>query len=179
MPLYEFECVTCRNQVLDSLKLIEKAPNLKTIKSVLKKYSQIKAVILVDLIKEEEICSAGKLTSDLVDIDLYIEDGKKMVLFSVDDFRFSELILDKEDEKNVECSCCEKGKVEKVISSFSYTSDLSTDPPKPPGMKDLPKEIRGKLAITDYIEEKDRPHNIKADNRYKHQYQDKSRKKIL
>ena len=110
MPLYEFECVTCRNQILDSLKLIEKTPNLKTIKSVLKKYSQIKAIILVDLIKEKEICSSGKLTGNLVDIDLYIEDGKKMVLFSVDDFRFSELILDKEDEKNVECGCCEKSK---------------------------------------------------------------------
>ena len=69
MPLYEFECVTCRNQILDSLKLIEKTPNLKTIKSVLKKYSQIKAIILVDLIKEKEICSAGKLTGNLVDID--------------------------------------------------------------------------------------------------------------
>ena len=103
MPLYEFECVTCRNQVLDSLKLIEKNPNLKTIKSILKKYSQIKAIILVDLLKEKEICSAGKLTNGLVDIDLYIEEGKKMVLFSVDDFRFSELILDKEDEKKVEC----------------------------------------------------------------------------
>ena len=45
MPLYEFECVTCRNQILDSLKLIEKTPNLKTIKSVLKKYSQNKGVI--------------------------------------------------------------------------------------------------------------------------------------
>ena len=73
----------------------------------------------------------------------------------------------------------EKGKIERVISSFSYTSDLSTDPPKPPGMKDLPKEIRGKVNLGEYIEEKDRPHNIKADNRYKHQYQDKSRKKIL
>jgi hypothetical protein len=46
-------------------------------------------------------------------------------------------------------------------------------------MKDLPKEIRGKVNLGEYIEEKDRPHNIKADNRYKHQYQDKSRKKIL
>ena len=108
MPLYEFECVTCRNQVLDSLKLIEKNPNLKTIKSILKKYSQIKAIILVDLLKEKEICSAGKLADGLVDIDLYIEEGKKMVLFSVDDFRFSELILDKEDEKMLNVDVAKK-----------------------------------------------------------------------
>ena len=121
MPLYEFECITCRNQILDSLKVIEKTPNLKTIKSVLKKHSHIKAIVLADLIKEEEIASAGKFSENLIDIDLYIEDGKKMVLFSVDNFRFSELILDKEDEKKVECNCCEKGKIERVISSFSYT----------------------------------------------------------
>ena len=104
MPLYEFECITCRNQILDSLKVIEKTPNLKTIKSVLKKHSHIKAIVLADLIKEEEIASAGKFSENLIDIDLYIEDGKKMVLFSVDNFRFSELILDKEDEKKVECN---------------------------------------------------------------------------
>ena len=46
-------------------------------------------------------------------------------------------------------------------------------------MKDLPKEIRGKLAITDYVEEKDRPANIKRETRYKHQYQDKSKRKLL
>ena len=83
MPLYEFECVTCRNQILDSLKLIEKTPNLKTIKSVLKKYSQIKAIILVDLIKEKEICSAGKLTENLVDIDFILKMVKKWFYFQL------------------------------------------------------------------------------------------------
>jgi hypothetical protein len=102
-----------------------------------------------------------------------------MVLFYTDSFRFSELILDEEDEKKVECMCGEKKKVEKVVSSFSYTQDLSTDPPRPPGMKDLPKGIQGKVQLGEYIEEKDRPHNIKADNRYKHQYKDKSKQKLL
>ena len=41
MPLYEFECITCRNQILDSLKVIENSESKKTIKSVLK-HSHIK-----------------------------------------------------------------------------------------------------------------------------------------
>ena len=72
-----------------------------------------------------------------------------------------------------------KGKVEKVISSISYTQDLSTDPPRPPGMKDLPKGIQGKVQLGEYVEDKDKPHNIKADNRYKHQYTDKGKQKLL
>ena len=115
-----------------------------------------------------------------IDIDLYVNDGKIMALYSVTNFRFSELVMSEEDEKNIKCPCCnKKQKVERVISSFSYTSDLSTNPPKPPGVKDLPKEIQGKFATTEYVEEKDKPANIKRDNRYKHQYQDKSKTKIL
>ena len=35
------------------------------------------------------------------------------------------------------------------------------------------------LTFQDYVEEKDRPANIKRDNRYKHQYLDKSKRKLL
>ena len=180
MPLYEFECIPCRKAVTDSIVAIEKKPTKKTIEATVKKYESINSIILVDLNNEKEIARAGKIGNEDIDIDLYVDDGKIMVLYFVPNFRFSELVMDEEDEKNIKCPCCKKkNKVERVISSFSYTSDLSTDPPKPPGMKDLPKEIRGKLAITDYVEEKDRPANIKRETRYKHQYQDKSKRKLL
>ena len=180
MPLYEFECIPCRKAVTDSIVAIEKKPTKKTIEATVKKFESINSIILVDLNNEKEIARAGKIGNEDIDIDLYVDDGKIMVLYFVPNFRFSELVMDEEDEKNIKCPCCnKKNKVERVISSFSYTSDLSTDPPKPPGMKDLPKEIRGKLAITDYVEEKDRPANIKRETRYKHQYQDKSKRKLL
>ena len=102
-----------------------------------------------------------------------------MVLFYATNFRFSELIFDDEDEKNISTSCCKKGEIERVISSFSYTSDLSTDAPKPPGLADLPEQIRGRVNFSEMIEPKDQPANIKADNRYKHQYMDKSKTKLL
>ena len=102
-----------------------------------------------------------------------------MVLFYATNFRFSELIFDEEDEKKISTNCCKKGEIERVISSFSYTSDLSTDAPKPPGLADLPEQIRGRVNFSEMIEAKDQPANIKADNRYKHQYMDKSKTKLL
>ena len=73
---------------------------------------------------------------------------------------------------------CESQK-DKSFIGVSYTQDLSTDPPRPPGMKDLPKGIQGKVQLGEYVEDKDKPHNIKADNRYKHQYTDKGKQKLL
>ena len=167
MPLYEFECIPCRKAVTDSIVAIEKKPTKKTIEATLKKYKSINSIILVDLNNDKEIARAGKIGNEDIDIDLYVDDGKIMVLYFVPNFRFSELVMDEEDEKNIICPCCnKKKKVERVISSFSYTSDLSTDPPKPPGMKDLPKEIRGKFQNTGYVEEKDRPTKTTRNERF-------------
>ena len=62
--------------------------------------------------------------------DFYLEDGSLLALFNMQNYRFSELIYEEGDEKKVKCPCGEK-KVEKVISTFSFTKDLSTNMPKP------------------------------------------------
>tara|TARA_B100000029_G_scaffold516734_1_gene633444 strand:- start:22008 stop:22547 length:540 start_codon:yes stop_codon:yes gene_type:complete len=179
MPLYEFECKKCKNQILTAHKEIEKNKG-KSLPAILKKYKNIKGIQLYDLDKEKSLNSSGTREDNSIEIDLYINDGKILVLYYTDPFRFSELILDKEDEKKVKCECgCKNKDIERVISSFSYTQDLSTNPPKPPGMKDLPKGIQGKVQLGEYVEDKDKPHNIKADNRYKHQYTDKGKQKLL
>jgi|TARA_B100001029_G_C15035879_1_gene440096 hypothetical protein len=179
MPLYEFECKKCRNNILAARDTIEKKFDKKILTSILKKYTNIHGIEIYDLNAEKTLAAIGVKDEDSISIDLYIDDGKIMILFHTVSFRFSELILDKEDELKVKAPCCTKGKVEKVISSFSYTQDLSTDPPRPPGMKDLPKGIQGKVQLGEYVEDKDKPHNIKADNRYKHQYTDKGKQKLL
>ena len=179
MPLYEFECKSCKKNLMKALGLLEKKYDKKTLLSLIKKFKNLNGIQVVDLISEKLIQSEGVKEEGNVEIDLYIEEGKKMVLFYATNFRFSELIFDEEDEKNISTSCCKKGKIERVISSFSYTSDLSTDAPKPPGLADLPEQIRGRVNFSEMIEAKDQPANIKADNRYKHQYMDKSKTKLL
>jgi len=179
MPLYEFECKSCKKNLMKALGLLEKKYDKKTLLSLIKKFKNLNGIQVVDLISEKLIQSEGVKEEGNVEIDLYIEEGKKMVLFYATNFRFSELIFDDEDEKNISTSCCKKGEIERVISSFSYTSDLSTDAPKPPGLADLPEQIRGRVNFSEMIEPKDQPANIKADNRYKHQYMDKSKTKLL
>ena len=164
---------------MKALGLLEKKCDKKTLLSLIKKFKNLNGIQVIDLISEKLIQSEGMKEEGNVEIDLYIEEGKKMVLFYATNFRFSELIFDEEDEKNISTSCCKKGEIERVISSFSYTSDLSTDAPKPPGLADLPEQIRGRVNFSEMIEPKDQPANIKADNRYKHQYMDKSKTKLL
>ena len=164
---------------MKALGLLEKKYDKKTLLSLIKKFKNLNGIQVVDLISEKLIQSEGVKEEGNVEIDLYIEEGKKMVLFYATNFRFSELIFDEEDEKNITTTCCKKGEIERVISSFSYTSDLSTDAPKPPGLADLPEQIRGRVNFSEMIEPKDQPANIKADNRYKHQYMDKSKTKLL
>ena len=164
---------------MKALGLLEKKCDKKTLLSLIKKFKNLNGIQVIDLISEKLIQSEGVKEEGNVEIDLYIEEGKKMVLFYATNFRFSELIFDEEDEKNISTSCCKKGEIERVISSFSYTSDLSTDAPKPPGLADLPEQIRGRVNFSEMIEAKDQPANIKADNRYKHQYMDKSKTKLL
>jgi len=156
MPLYEYECIKCRNKLEKALTAIEKKPDKKTAQSVVKKYDTIHSVEIVDLDEKELLAQAGERDDKCPDFDFYFDQGSLMVLVNMDRYRFSELIYEKEDEKKVECYCGEKKNVERVVSSFSFTSDLSTNMPKP-DLSELPPDVRSKMFISDYIEEKDRP----------------------
>lgn len=156
MPLYEYECIKCRNKLEKALNSLKKKPDKKTAESVLKKYDTIHSVEIVDLDKEKILAQVGKRDRNCPDYDFYFNEGSLMILLNMDRYRFSHLVYEEADEKNVQCFCGEKKKVEKVVSSFSFTSDLSTDMPKP-DLSGLPPDVRNKMFVSDYIEEKDRP----------------------
>ena len=101
MPLYEFECVDCKNNLKSALKAIEKKFDKKALASILKKYKNIKGIQIYDLWEEKMLESIGFREEDNIEIDLYFDEGKKMVLFYASSFRFSELIFSDEDENNV------------------------------------------------------------------------------
>lgn len=156
MPLYEFECIKCRDNVEKSLKALERKRDKKTVKSLVEKYDNIYAIEVIDLEREEIVARHGRKGKDSVFSDFYLNDGALLALFSMRNYRFSELIYEEGDEKNVKCHCGEKKKVEKVISTFAFTKDLSTNMPKP-DLSNLPPSVRNRTYIGDYIEEKDRP----------------------
>ena len=156
MPLYEFECIRCRGNVEKSLKTLERKRDKETLKGLVKKYDNIYAIEVVDLEREEIVAKHGRKGKDSIFTDFYLKNGTVLALFNMRNYRFSELIYGEEDEENVKCYCGEKKKVEKVISTFSFTKDLSTDMPKP-NLSNLPPSVRKRTHIGEYIEEKDRP----------------------
>ena len=156
MPLYEFECIKCRNNVDNTLKTLEKSITKKSVTDLVNKHENIHTIEVVDLIGNKVIAKSGKTSKDAVFMDFYLNEGNTLVLINLRNYRFSELIYVPEDEKNVKCYCGEKKNVEKVISSFSFTSDLSTDMPKP-DLSNLPPSVRAQTSLGEYIEEKDRP----------------------
>ena len=156
MPLYEYECLKCRKNLEQAVKQLGKKITKKTVSDLVGKYSNIHHIGVIDLENESVIAENGKRLPGSVDLDFYLNDGSIMILINMDKFRFSELIYEKADEKKVKCYCGESRKVEKVVSTFAFTSDLSTDMPKP-DLSNLPESARRRTMLGDYIEEKDRP----------------------
>ena len=156
MPLYEFECLKCRSNIENSLKILEGKISKTIVRDLVNKYDNVHAIEVVDLDREELLAKHGELNEDAIVKDYYIDEATRLVLINMDDFRFQELVYDEGDEKKIKCECGEKKRVEKVISTFAFTSDLSTDMPKP-DYSNLPPEVRKNTRLTGYIEEKDRP----------------------
>ena len=157
MPLYEYECIQCRKSVEDSLKAIKKGVTKKLVSELVKEHDNINHMGVLDLEKEDVIAEHGKRDRGAVDLSYYLNEGTVLALFNLKkNYRFSELIYVPEDEKHVKCQLCSSRKVEKVVSSFAFTSDLSTNMPKP-DLGNLPPSVRNRTFLGEYIEEKDRP----------------------
>ena len=76
MPLYEFECKKCRNNILAARDTIEKKFDKKILTSILKKYTNIHGIEIYDLNAEKTLAAIGVKDEDSISIDLYIDDGK-------------------------------------------------------------------------------------------------------
>ncbi len=156
MPLFEYECIPCRNAVEKAMKSVTENGTKKSVSAVVKNSNVVNSVQIIDLNGKKVQAEAGKPAENGRDIVRYSEDGSTMFIMNTSVFRFSELIYESGDEKRVKCPSCGSKKAEKVVSSFSFTNDLSTDMPKP-DLGNLPPEVRSKVKLTGYVEEKDRP----------------------
>jgi DNA-directed RNA polymerase subunit RPC12/RpoP len=157
MPLYEYECITCRKNVEDSLNALRKGVTKKLVTDLVKKHDNVNHIGVLDLENEDVLAEHGKRDREAADLSFYLNDGTTLVLMNLKkNYRFSELVYEPEDEKKIKCPLCWSRKVEKVVSSFAFTSDLSTDMPKP-DLGNLPPSVRNRTFLGEYIEEKDRP----------------------
>ncbi len=156
MPLFEYECMPCRSKAEEAMSKIMGDGTRKSVSSVVKNTATVNSAQIIDLKGGKVEAEAGDPKEKGQDVIRYSEDGSMMFLMNTEVFRFAELIYESGDEKRVKCPSCGSKKAEKVVSSFSFTSDLSTDMPKP-DLSNLPPEVRSKVKLTGYVEEKDRP----------------------
>ena len=77
--------------------------------------------------------SIGKKDTPNIRRFKYSLDKKKVLYMELKNFRFSELITDKEDEKSLSCPLCKKGKsVRRVFSTFrAIFDDKNKRAPRP------------------------------------------------
>ncbi len=156
MPLFEFECINCRKGIEDSLTLIQKKVDKKVLTQLVSKFDNIYRIEVIDLKNKKIVADYGKKNADSSILDFYFEEGTKAVFFNSEDYRFTDLIYDESDKEKIKCPFCKSKNVEKVFSSFAFTSDLSTNMPMP-DMSGLPASVRKNMMLTGYVEEKDRP----------------------
>lgn len=148
MPLFEYECDECMdryNQGIDSL--VEKLN--KTNASKIKKENEGFSYIEVSNAKTQKPVFALGEKSDSRTLRRfkYTLDKNRVLYLELKNFRFSELIYDKKDEKNLRCPVCSGKKVERVFSTFKAIFDDKSK--RAPGPGD---ELRWHM---EYKEQKD------------------------
>ena len=91
MPLYEFECIKCRDNVEKSLKALERKRDKETVKNLVERYDNIYAIELIDLEREKIVAKHGRKGKDSVFSDFYLDDGALLALFNMQTTGFPSL----------------------------------------------------------------------------------------
>lgn len=130
MPLYEYECDRCMeeyNRVIDTL--VENL-NKKNATTTIKNNPNISFIEIQE--KDKKDIAVGEKNTPNIRRFKYTIDNK-ILYMELKNFRFSELITSKEDEKGLSCPLCKKSKsVRRVFSTFrAIFDDKNKRAPKP------------------------------------------------
>lgn len=133
MPLYEYECEACVNRYnADIDRLVGKLTKTNAGK-VMKDNPNFLYIEVTDPEKDKQLFSLGEKGQRDIRRFRYTIKNNKVLYLELRNFRFSELIMDKEDEKKLKCPLCGKKKdVKRVFSTFrAILDDKSKREPRP------------------------------------------------
>lgn len=123
MPLYEYECDSCMSEYNSDIDALVDKLNKTNASKIMKKNPNFCFIEVEDKNKKKIAFSLGSKGEPEVRRFRYTLNGKVLYL-ELKNFRFSELIYNKEEENKLSCPLCNKKKgVRRVFSTFKAVFD--------------------------------------------------------
>ena len=127
MPVFEYECDSCIDEYNSDISTLVEKLNKSNATKIMKKNPKFCYVEVYDD-KRSKLMFAlgekGKYNKYNIRRFSYELKNNKILSIELRNFKFSELIYDKEEEKNLKCPLCHKGdKVRRVYSTFKAIFD--------------------------------------------------------
>lgn len=148
MPLFEYECDSCMDGYNRDIDALVAKPSKTNATKVKKNNAGILYVEITDDEKRKQIFALGEKSNRRGPRRFQYKISKNKVLYlELKDFRFSSLVLDEKDEKDLTCPNCNSKKPRRIFSTFKAIFDDKSK--RAPGPGD---ELRWHM---EYKEQKD------------------------
>ncbi len=125
MPLFEYECDTCMEKYDKDIDALASKLNKTNAEKIFKGNSGIVYIEVTDGKRKKPKFTMGE-KSDRRSLRRFkwTIDKANVLYMELEDFKFSELIYDKEEEKDLKCPLCKKKKgVRRIFSTFKAIFD--------------------------------------------------------
>ena len=124
MPVYEYECDNCIEEYNSDISALVKSLNKTNASRIMKKNPRFYYIEVYDDKKDKIIFALGEKGKYNIRRYRYKLEKNKVLYIELRNYKFSELIYDKGEEKNLACPSCKKSdKVRRVPSLFKAILD--------------------------------------------------------
>lgn len=124
MPVFEYECDGCIEEYNSDISALVERLNKSNASWLMKKNPKFYYIEVYDDKKDKLMFALGEKGRANIRRFRYKLKNNKILYLELRNFKFSELIYDKEDEKNLMCPLCQKGdKIRRVYSTFKAIFD--------------------------------------------------------
>lgn len=148
MPLFEYECDKCYNRYNSDIDALVPKLNKTNAARIMKENPGFLYIEVTDAETGKEIFALGEKSNSRGPRRFRFKlEKNRMLYIELKNFRFSHLIYDKDDEKDLKCPLCGDKNVTRVFSTFRAIFDDKSK--RAPGPRD---ELRWHL---EYKQQKD------------------------
>jgi hypothetical protein len=133
MPVYEYECDACIEEYNSDISALVEKLNKSNASRIMKKNPKFYYIEVYDDKKDKLMFALGEKGRPNIRRFRYKLKNNKVLYLELKNFKFSELIYDREEEKNLACPLCKRGdKIRRVPSLFkAILDDKSKRAPRP------------------------------------------------